>query len=89
MENTNEVIEWYNKVNNKDSHSFVCFDICEFYPSITDELVIKAIEYAMAYDTISEQEKHIIIYAKKSMLYNNTPWCKRSNPNFDGQLRWG
>ena len=82
--NTNEVTEWYNKIGNKASNSFICFDICEFYPSITEELFTKAIEFATAYDTISAQEKHIIIQAKKSMLYNNdTPWCKKTNPNFD------
>jgi hypothetical protein len=82
--NTNEVIEWYNKISNKDNHTFICFDICEFYPSITEELVIEAMEFASAYDAISDQEKHIIIHAKRSMLHNkNTPWYKKSNPNFD------
>lgn len=30
--NTNEVINWYNSIDNKSKYSFICFDICEFYP---------------------------------------------------------
>ena len=32
--NTNDVIAWYDKIENKAKHSFICFDIVEFYPSI-------------------------------------------------------
>ena len=67
-----------------DQNSFICFDVCEFYPSITEELVINALNFAAKYDTITEQEKHIILHAKKSILYNSdNPWCKKGNTNFD------
>ncbi len=82
--NTNEVIDWYGKITDKPTHSFICFDVCEFYPSITDELLHKALKFAEKYNTITEQEKHIIRHTKKSLLYNNEqPWCKRTNSNFD------
>lgn len=78
--NTNDVIQWYNKLTDKKQSSFICFDICEFYPSITEELLHKAIRFAESFTTINEQQKSIIIHAKKSLLYNNgTPWCKRNN----------
>ena len=82
--NTDEVINWYNKIRNKPSYSFICFDVCEFYPSITEELLTKALEFAAKHIEISEEDKHIITHAKKSLLYNNkTPWHKKSNDSFD------
>ena len=82
--NTNEVINWYNSITSKEKHSFICFDVCEFYPSITENLLNKALTYASGFTTISEQDKNIIIHAKKSLLYNNeNPWCKKGDTNFD------
>lgn len=82
--NTNEVIQWFNKIDNKSSYSFICFDIVEFYPSISKELLTKALDFAANYYTITEQEKSIIIHTKKSLLYDNqTPWCKKNTTNFD------
>ena len=41
--NTNDVIKWFNNVENKTRKSFIKFDVVEFYPSITKRLVLKAI----------------------------------------------
>ena len=82
--NTNEVLNWYNRIDNKNSNSFICFDVCEFYPSISEDLLNKALDFASKYDRISDHERHIITHAKQSILYdNNTPWCKKANQNFD------
>ena len=82
--NTDEVIHWFNNVDSKHKSSFICFDICEFYPSISEELLNKALAFASKYDNISEDEKHTILHTKKSMLYNNgTPWSKRGDSDFD------
>lgn len=82
--NTNEVISWYNRIENKNSQSFICFDVCEFYPSISEELLIKALDFAEEHSAISDLDRHIVTQAKKSLLYNdNTPWCKKKNSNFD------
>ena len=32
MENPSSVIEWFQAIENKQHHSFICFDIVEFYP---------------------------------------------------------
>ena len=82
--NTEEVITWYKNIQNKHKQSFICFDVCEFYPSITEELLNKALDFAKTHSTITEQDKQIIIQAKKSLLYNKqTPWCKNTNADFD------
>ena len=53
-------------------------------PSITKDLLQKAIRFASNYDSITRQEKDIILHAKESLLYDkDTPWCKRSNTKFD------
>ena len=42
--NSDSVIEWFKNINNKSSHSFINFDVVDFYPSITDELLNKALQ---------------------------------------------
>ena len=83
--NSETVIEWYKKIPNKPSHAFISFDVIDFYPSITDDLLTKALIFATEFDEITDQEKHIIIQAKNSLLFNeNQAWCKRDNKsNFD------
>ena len=43
--NTHSVIEWFEKLENKKNLVFIQFDIVEFYPSISEELLKKALEY--------------------------------------------
>ena len=82
--NSDSVIEWFKNINNKSSHSFINFDVVDFYPSITDELLNKAITFASEYDEITAKERHIIIQAKNSLLFSETEaWCKKdSSSNF-------
>ena len=83
--NSNSVIEWFKNINNKTSHSFISFDVVDFYPSITDELLNKAITFASEYEDITAKERHITIQAKNSLLFSETEaWCKKdSSSNFD------
>ena len=72
--NTKSVIEWFKAIKNKSKSSFIKFDIVEFYPSITKELLSKAIEYALK----------TIYHARKSLLFDkNNVWVKKDNPEFD------
>ena len=66
--NTDEVIQWFNGINNKQKYSFIAFDVCEFYPSITDDLLSNALSFASKYDNISDDEKHVL---KKTELKNH------------------
>ena len=61
-------------------------DICEFYPSITEELLDKALKFASTKtkEPISAETIHIIKHARKSLLFSHstsnkekTPWTKR------------
>ena len=40
------VIEWFISIKNKESASFVVFDIESFYPSIFEDLFKSAIQFA-------------------------------------------
>ena len=83
--NTSSVLKWYKSLPNKRDSAFISFDVVEFYPSITEELLIRALDFASNYVTISAEDRHIIIHAKQSLLFNDeAPWQKRnSNTLFD------
>ena len=56
------------------------FDIEEFYPSISKELLLRAIiTYAKTLVNISDEEINTIMHSRKSLLFNNTDiWIKKN-----------
>lgn len=78
---------YYNGSTNQriKRHSFICFDVCDFYPSITEKLLSKALHFAGKYRPISSHERDIILHAKRSLLFSNdSQWEKKSsNDLFD------
>ena len=83
--NTSSVLRWFNNLENKRSLSFISFDVCDFYPSITEKLLNKALDFASKYRHISKQERDIILHTKQSLLFwDGKPWEKKnSNNKFD------
>ena len=82
--NTSSVIKWFNSIDDRDKHNFICFDIVEFYPSISQDLLNKALDFASTYDKITAEERNIIIQAKNSLLTNKQQqWQKKSFSTFD------
>ena len=59
QQNTDAVIEWFNGLDNKKKKRFIQFDIESFYPSITPELLDRALEWAARHTKITEEEKNI------------------------------
>ena len=77
---TDAVIKWFNNMPNKSTRSFISFDIEDFYPSISEELLKESLAFASQYDEITENEKAIIMKAKQSLLFNrNTTWQKQTS----------
>ena len=75
--NTNDVINWFINIKNKAGHTMICFDICDFYPSITNTLLQKAFKFASKYSTISKEDIDIITHTKRTTLYKDgQPWEK-------------
>ena len=78
------MIEWFKAIENKQQHSFICFDIVEFYPSINQDLLNRALDFASAYDNITSDERNIIIHAKNAILvHKQHTWQKKGDTTFD------
>ena len=84
--NTNEVIHWFSNINEKQNCKLIQLDIKEFYPSISEDTLNKAINFAENYTSISLGNIQIIKHCRKSLLfYNNEPWKKKEHDSsYDG-----
>ena len=78
--NTDEVIEWFNKSHRRTRQSFIKFDIVNFYPSITKEIMIKALDFSKQFIDINEEDMKIIIHSCKTILsYDGDIWVKKDH----------
>ena len=78
------VINWFKKIESKNSHKFLKFDIKDFYPSIKEDLLFDTLEFAKQHVTIKSKDRETILHARKSLLYNEEePWTKKQSNNFD------
>ena len=66
--NTAEVLKWFHNVD-KTKAKFIQFDIESYYPSITEQLLLKSIQFAKKHTNISDIEIDMIIHAKRSLLF--------------------
>ena len=62
-----DVITWFEDIPNKKSNTFIAFDICDFYPSINEELLDKALDFASHYIKITNDERVIIKHTKRPL----------------------
>ena len=49
------VITWFQNIENKDISSFIKFDIVDFYPSISKDISINAINFAKSITPIDDK----------------------------------
>ena len=82
---TPSVVDWFTAIQEKEKHTFICFDVVNFYPSITENLLKEALAFAQQFTTIYEKEFNIIMNARKSLLFSDgAAWMKKdSNSTFD------
>ena len=79
-ENSDAVIKWFNTIKRKPNDTFITFDVVNFYPSITEQLLLKALDFAKTFTNITDLERKIITQAKHTILYHdNTPWIKTNS----------
>ena len=72
------MVEWFEQIERKTDCTFICFDIAEFYPSISEELLKKALEWAKTHTAITAQEEKVISNARKSLLFSGGKvWKKK------------
>ena len=89
-ENSYETIEWFKGIKNKSKATFIQFDIIDFYPSITRNLLIDSINYARKYIDITNEQYEIILACRKTVIKNNdSTWVKNGLENFDVPMGGG
>ena len=83
--NTSSVITWFEKIKYKKTSSFICFDVENFYPSISSNLFKESIEFARQFIHISDDDLSIIMQARKTLLFEGiTHLIKKSgDEDFD------
>ena len=80
---TSDAIEWFQKIDNKREKELIVCDIEAFYPSITRELLDKAITFAEQFTLVSGAEREAILHSRKTVLIDGEDvWCKKDS-NFD------
>ena len=79
------VVELFKNIQNKNSASFIAFDIESFYPSISTELFHKAINFVKTIRDIPDKDISIIMQSIRMLLFNNKkPLLKKfGNEEFD------
>ena len=56
----------------------------DFYPSVSEKLLINALNFAREITDISREDIQIMHHARKSLLFSNEkPWMKRGGNLFD------
>ena len=58
-------------IENKKDCSFMHFDIKQFYPSITEEILEEAISFAKSRIDIGNHKIKIMKHCRKSLLFHN------------------
>ena len=79
-----QVIKWFKEIPNKHRQKFLVFDVENFYPSITKDLLQKALNFADRRVGVSQEDKDVIYQARKSLLFNKEEvWMKKEGETFD------
>ena len=79
--NKQEVISWFKGIKNTKKSSFTKFDIVDFYPSISKNLLTNAIKFAIQSQVLTKKVIDTIMHSRKSLLFsNNEIWVKKEIP---------
>ena len=83
MKNTQNVIDWFNKIPNKKVHKFVVFDIKNFTHRLKNNYW-KMLQISQTAELLY-RKMTIINHARKSLLFNKQQqtWIKKENGLFD------
>ena len=77
--NTDAVLKWFNNITDKSNCSFIQFDIKEFYPSITENILHQTFKFAKQHTNIDKNDLRIINHYRKSLHFSdNKNWKKKT-----------
>ena len=78
--NTGEAVSWFQGLTDKENLEFLQCDIVDFYPSITEDLLNKALQFASEHTTVTTQDKEILYHARQTVLFaNGASWAKKDS----------
>ena len=82
--NTDSTISWFKSLEEKHTLTFLQFDIDSYYPSITPELLDRALDWASEVVPISQEDRQLYHQTKDSLLFDRgTVWVKKGDKSFD------
>ena len=83
--NTSVVVNWLKSIGCNSRSRLLKFDIVEFYPSISENLLDNSLLYARGLTSITDDMISIIKHSRKSLLFDgNDLWIKnRCDSMFD------
>ena len=67
---TKEVRDWFINLKQKHTLTFVKFDVEAMYPSISEELLSKSLDWAKSLVEVSDEQVEVINGTKKALLYS-------------------
>ena len=74
---TKDCIKWFEVYEKNDRCSFIKYDIKDFYPSITERTLDRALDLAKEYMVIPLDKVEIIKHCRKTLLYyEDSAWIK-------------
>ena len=75
---TKDCIKWFEEYEKNDRCSFIKYDINDFYPSITERTLDRALDLAKEYMVIPLDKVEIIKHCRKTLLYyEDSAWIKK------------
>ena len=82
--NSQEVTDWFSGIDKGCFSTFFKFDVVNFYPTITENLLVDALDWANPFHQFSSSQIRIIKHARRAFLFsNNQIWEKKQSPDFD------
>ena len=80
---TNDCLDWFNALKDKDHFRCTKLDIQLFYPEIGKKLLENAINWARKQTPINEDEIELIFHCRRSFLFfGEDVFVKKENPHF-------
>ena len=64
-------------------NKFIQVNFINFYPSINEKLLKNVITWARQFESISLEDKEIIMESKKSIIFNGLRYMGKEASNFD------
>ena len=84
FKNSISVIQWFDKLRNKEQYTFIKFDVDNFYSSISEKLLKDTVNWASTITDIPEKTKEIIFQVRNTFLFHRgQTYSKKINPNCD------